>query len=181
MKKMRKFENGGDIESTQGQNPGIDDDTRARAKAYVAGTLQDETGKESKIRRNTETGELYDTEGSFKPVPKSMPVTETKAKTEPKKESKKETKEESKAESKKSAKEQAKEVIKPPKLPESFEKAGGGKERAKAKVDSGTFSFSKIAKNLRERAGITSYKSGGKVSSASKRADGIAQRGKTRA
>ena len=79
------------------------------------------------------------------------------------------------------AKEQAKEVIKPPKLPESFEKAGGGKERAKAKVDSGTFSFSKIAKNLRERAGITSYKSGGSVSSASKRADGIAQRGKTRA
>ena len=184
-KKMKRYQNGGDIESMQGENPGIDDDTRARAKAYVAGTLQDETGKESKIRRNTETGELYDTEGSFKPVPKSMPVTETKAKTEPKKESKKEskkeTKEESKAESKKSAKEQAKEVIKPPKLPESFEKAGGGKERAKAKVDSGTFSFSKIAKNLRERAGITSYKSGGSVSSASKRADGIAQRGKTRA
>ena len=184
-KKMKRYQNGGDIESTQGENPGIDDDTRARAKAYVAGTLQDETGKESKVRRNTETGELYDTEDSFKPVPKSMPVTETKAKTEskaePKKESKKETKEESKAESKKSAKEQAKEVIKPPKLPESFEKAGGGKERAKAKVDSGTFSFSKIAKNLRERAGITSYKSGGSVSSASKRADGIAQRGKTRA
>ena len=182
---MKRYQNGGDIESTQGENPGIDDDTRARAKAYVAGTLQDETGKESKVRRNTETGELYDTEDSFKPVPKSMPVTETKAKTElkaePKKESKKETKEESKAESKKSAKEQAKEVIKPPKLPESFEKAGGGKERAKAKVDSGTFSFSKIAKNLRERAGITSYKSGGSVSSASKRADGIAQRGKTRA
>ena len=64
MKKMRKFENGGDIESTQGQNPGIDDDTRARAKAYVAGTLQDETGKESKIRRNTETGDLYTTEDS---------------------------------------------------------------------------------------------------------------------
>ena len=180
-KKMKRYQNGGDIESTQGENPGIDDDTRARAKAYVAGTLQDETGKESKVRRNTETGELYDTEDSFKPVPKSMPVTETKAKTEPKKESKKETKEESKAESKKSAKEQAKEVIKPPKLPGSFEKAGGGKERAKAKVDSGTFSFSKIAKNLRERAGITSYKSGGSVSSASKRADGIAQRGKTRA
>ena len=31
------------------------------------------------------------------------------------------------------------------------------------------------------KAGITSYKSGGKVSSASKRADGIAIRGKTRA
>ena len=154
--KMRKYEEGGDVVDETGMSFGT-------------------------IKRNTETGELYDTEGSFKPVPKSMPVTETKAKTEPKKESKKETKEESKAESKKSAKEQAKEVIKPPKLPESFEKAGGGKERAKAKVDSGTFSFSKIAKNLRERAGITSYKSGGSVSSASKRADGIAQRGKTRA
>ena len=156
MKKMRKYEEGGDVVDETGMSFGT-------------------------IKRNTETGELYDTEGSFKPVPKSMPVTETKAKTEPKKESKKETKEESKAESKKSAKEQAKEVIKPPKLPESFEKAGGGKERAKAKVDSGTFSFSKIAKNLRERAGITSYKLGGSVSSASKRADGIAQRGKTRA
>ena len=156
MKKMRKYEEGGDVVDETGMSFGT-------------------------IKRNTETGELYDTEDSFKPVPKSMPVTETKAKTEPKKESKKETKEESKAESKKSAKEQAKEVIKPPKLPESFEKAGGGKERAKAKVDSGTFSFSKIAKNLRERAGITSYKSGGSVSSASKRADGIAQRGKTRA
>ena len=160
MKKMRKYEEGGDVVDETGMSFGT-------------------------IKRNTETGELYDTENSFKPVPKSMPVTETKAKTEvktePKKESKKETKEESKAEPKKSAKEQAKEVIKPPKLPESFEKAGGGKERAKAKVDSGTFSFSKIAKNLRERAGITSYKSGGSVSSASKRADGIAQRGKTRA
>ena len=160
---------------------------KTKMRKYEAGgDVVDETGMSfGTIKRNTETGELYDTEDSFKPVPKSMPVTETKAKTEskaePKKESKKETKEESKAESKKSAKEQAKEVIKPPKLPESFEKAGGGKERAKAKVDSGTFSFSKIAKILRERAGITSYKSGGSVSSASKRADGIAQRGKTRA
>jgi outer membrane biosynthesis protein TonB len=154
--KMRKYEEGGDVVDETGMSFGT-------------------------IKRNTETGELYDTEDSFKPVPKSMPVTETKAKTESKAEPKKESKKESKAESKKSAKEQAKEVIKPPKLPESFEKAGGGKERAKAKVDSGTFSFSKIAKNLRERAGITSYKSGGSVSSASKRADGIAQRGKTRA
>jgi hypothetical protein len=78
MKKMRKYEEGGDIESTQGQNPGIDDDTRARAKAYVAGTLQDETGKESKIRRNTETGDLYTTENS-KTTPKAKSF-KTKAK-----------------------------------------------------------------------------------------------------
>ena len=38
-----------------------------------------------------------------------------------------------------------------------------------------------LFKSMREKAGITSYKSGGKVSSASKRADGIAIRGKTRA
>jgi hypothetical protein len=37
-----------------------------------------------------------------------------------------------------------------------------------------------LFKSMREKAGITSYKSGGKVSSASKRADGIAIRGKTR-
>ena len=145
MKKMRKFENGGDIESTQGQNPGIDDDTRARAKAYVAGTLQDETGKESKIRRNTETGELYDTE-----TPKAKPKAAA-----PKKESKKETK----TESKKASSEEP-----------SFFKGTKGYKNLGA-----------LFKSMREKAGITSYKSGGKVSSASKRADGIAQRGKTRA
>jgi len=80
-------------------------------------------------------------------------------------------------EPKKSAKEQMKEAIKPPK---SYEAAGGGKERAKAKIEPGTFSFSNLAKKLREKAGITSYKSGGSVSSASKRADGIAVKGKTR-
>ena len=69
-------------------------------KYEEGGDVVDETGMSfGTIKRNTETGELYDTEGSFKPVPKSMPVTETKAKTEPKKESKKETNEESKAES----------------------------------------------------------------------------------
>jgi hypothetical protein len=144
MKKMRKFENGGDIESMQGQNPGIDDDTRARAKAYVAGTLQDETGKESKIRRNTETGELYDTD-----TPKAKPKAAA-----PKKESKKETK----TESKKASSEEP-----------SFFKGTKGYKNLGA-----------LFKSMREKAGITSYKSGGSVSSASSRADGIAQRGKTK-
>jgi hypothetical protein len=80
MKKMRKYEEGGDVEfeSKEGQNSGIDDETRARAKARVAGTLQDETGKESKIRRNTETGDLYTTENS-KTTPKAKSF-KTKAK-----------------------------------------------------------------------------------------------------
>ena len=36
-KKMRKFQDGGEteFESKQGQNPGIDDDVRARAMKYV--------------------------------------------------------------------------------------------------------------------------------------------------
>ena len=144
MKKMRKFENGGDIESMQGENPRIDDDTRARAKAYVAGTLQDETGKESKIRRNTETGELYDT---------AMPKAKPKA-AAPKKESKKETK----TESKKASSEEP-----------SFFKGTKGYKNLGA-----------LFKSMREKAGITSYKSGGSVSSASSRGDGIAQRGKTK-
>ena len=143
---MRKFENGGDIESMQGENPGIDDDTRARAKARVAGTLQDETGKESKIRRNTETGELYDTE---------TPKTKPKAKAKPKAESKSESKVES--------------------------KKASGEEPSFLKGTKGYKNLGALFKSMREKAGITSYKSGGKVSSASKRADGIAIRGKTRA
>jgi hypothetical protein len=43
-----------------------------------SGELRDETGEKSKIRRNTETGDLYDTESSFKPMIKNSPVTEAK-------------------------------------------------------------------------------------------------------
>jgi hypothetical protein len=148
MKKMRKFEDGGSVADETGTSFGT-------------------------IKRNTETGELYDTEGSFKPVSKSTPTAEAKPKAEAK----------AKAEPKKSAKEEMKEVIKPPKLPKlpgSFEGSGGGKDRTKAKVEPGMFSLGRIAKNLRERAGITSYKSGGSVSSASSRADGCAIKGKTK-
>jgi hypothetical protein len=149
MKKIRKYEEGGDIESTQGQNPGIDDDTRARAKAYVAGTLQDETGKESKIRRNTETGDLYDSE--MKAAPKAKPKAEA-PKAEPKKAEPK------KAEPKKNS----------------------GEEPSFFKGTKGFKNIGEAFKAMRRSAGITSYKSGGSVSSASKRADGCAVKGKTK-
>ena len=148
MKKIRKYEGGGDIESTQGQNPGIDDDTRARAKAHVAGTLQDETGKESKIRRNTETGELYSTD-----MPKAKPKAEA-AKSTPKTEPKKEAKTES--------------------------KKASGEEPSFFKGTKGYKNLGALFKSMREKAGITSYKSGGSVSSASSRADGCAVKGKTK-
>ena len=151
MKKIRKYEEGGDIESTQGQNPGIDDDTRARAKAHVAGTLQDETGKESKIRRNTETGELYDTD-----TPKAKP--KAAAKPAPKAEPKKETY----GNDRRSEKQKA-----------------AGEEPSFLKGTKG-YNLSDVTRFLRRKAGITSYKSGGSVSSASKRADGCAIKGKTK-
>ena len=153
MKKMRKFENGGDIESMQGENPGIDDDTRARAKAYVAGTLQDETGKESKIRRNTETCDLYTTEDSnAKPKAKSF---KTKAKEAGF----------TSAETKGGA-------------ALMYRKDRGSSYTPPAK------STSKKASRSSESSGasdIIGAKKGGVISSASKRADGIAIRGKTRA
>jgi len=43
-----------------------------------ASEVRDETGEKSKMRRNTETGELYSTEASFKPTVKSTPVAATK-------------------------------------------------------------------------------------------------------
>jgi hypothetical protein len=153
MKKMRKYEEGGDVEfeSKEGQNSGIDDETRARAKARVAGTLQDETGKESKIRRNTETGELYDTD-----TPKAKP--KAAAKPAPKAEPKKETY----GNDRRSEKQKA-----------------AGEEPSFLKGTKG-YNLSDVTRFLRRKAGITSYKSGGSVSSASKRADGCAIKGKTK-
>lgn len=150
--KKKRYEDGGEVEfeSKQGPHSSIDDMTRARAQDYV-----------EEMQRPAPT------EIETKDAPKSKPASKAKPKAEP----------EAKSEPKKTAKEQMKEAVKPPK---SYEAAGGGKERAKAKIDKGTFSFSNLAKRLREKAGITSYKSGGSVSSASKRADGCAVKGKTR-
>jgi hypothetical protein len=174
MKKMRKFENGGDIESMQGQNPGIDDDTRARAMAYVQGQLQDETGKTSSIRRNTETGELYDT---------AMPKAKPKA-AAPKKESKPVS---NKPTSVSSGGKDGKEKTGFEQKKDKFLAKSAAEPSATKTETSETRSLS-IPKN-REKTGFELKKekfmnrgmrAGGKVSSASSRADGIAQRGKTK-
>jgi outer membrane biosynthesis protein TonB len=133
VKKMRKFEEGGDVEfeSKMGQNPQIDEMTRIRAQDYA----------EEMQRPAPE----IETREAPKAKPKAKPKAEPKAepKTTPKVESKKEE--------------------------PSFLKGTKGYKNLGA-----------LFKSMREKAGITSYKSGGKVSSASKRADGIALRGKTR-
>jgi hypothetical protein len=195
-KKMRKFEEGGLSKAQEEWLGGADrsdpiimarmrkavpDEPKAAPKADT-GELRDETGATSKIRRNTETGDLYSTEA---PTPKAAPKAESKpaAKAETKAESKPAPKAESKSEmgpTKRTTVQDFRESLKKaPEMPGSYKKEST--EKPKTKIEPGTFSFGKIAKNLREKAGITSYKKGGSVkSSASSRADGCAVRGKTK-
>ena len=195
-KKMRKFEEGGLSKAQEEWLGGADrtdpyimarmrravpDEPKAAPAMSKAdtGELRDETGATSKIRRNTETGDLYSTEA---PTPKPAPKAE--AKSESKAESKPAPKAEPKSEmgpTKKTTVQEFRESLKKaPEMPGSYKKESAGSEKPKTKIEPGTFSFGKIAKNLREKAGITSYKKGGSVSSASRRADGCAIRGKTK-
>lgn len=136
VKKIRKFEEGGEIEfeSKMGQNPQIDDMTRIRAQDYVEEMQRPapeiETREAPKVKK-----------AAPKPQPKAEPKAEPKAtpKAEPKKEE-----------------------------PSFFKGTKGYKN------------LGALFKSMREKAGITSYKSGGSVSSASSRGDGCAIRGKTK-
>jgi hypothetical protein len=167
-KKMRKFEGGGLSKAQEEYLGGADrtdpfimarmrravpDEPKAAPKADT-GELRDETGATSKIRRNTETGDLYSTEA---PTPKA------------------ETKPAPKAETKPAAKAEAKPA------PKAESKKASGEEPSFFKGTKGYKNLGALFKSMREKAGITSYKSGGAVkSSASRRADGCAIRGKTK-
>jgi hypothetical protein len=151
-KKMKRYEDGGEVEfeSKVGPKSSIDEMTRIRAQDYA--------------------------EEMQRPAPEI------------------ETKEAPKAKAKAVAKK--KDVVYSPKsLPESDREENSAFMRqfrkdeaaAKAKAEpsflKGTKGFKNIGeafKAMRRSAGITSYKSGGSVSSASKRADGCAVKGKTR-
>ena len=191
-KKMRKFQDGGEteFESKQGQNPGIDDDVRARAMKYVR-------------EQNEPSSELV----------KEPPVTKTKAapKAAPKAEPKTTT---SKPPQEKGLERVGIEDFLPIGKAAAALGAGYGAARmigkkilsSRAKKEAGERSakeadtISKLSKKeqdaRKERYLSTGpmedafgkgtqfkreFKSGGKVSSASKRADGCAVRGKTRA
>ncbi len=167
-KKMRKFEEGGLSKAQEEWLGGADrtdpfimarmrkavpDEPKAAPKADT-GELRDETGATSKIRRNTETGDLYSTEA---PTPKAAP----------------------KAESKPAAKAETKAESKP--APKAESKKASGEEPSFFKGTKGYKNLGALFKSMREKAGITSYKKGGSVkSSASSRADGCAVRGKTK-
>jgi hypothetical protein len=171
--KKKRFEKGGSI----------DEGVRARAMAAMASQLRDEAGEVSSIRRNQETGELYDT---------AMPRATAK-----------------KASSKlampdysnedldrmglnESMNEMPKSLRAPGYTPPSVVKTINKKNVTKptprspgrmVKEESDLAMTSPMedkGRRLMKGAGMD-FKAGGKVSSASKRADGCAIRGKTRA
>ena len=155
-----------------------------------SGELRDETGEKSKIRRNTETGELYSTEASFKPTVKNSPVTETKKPVAVKTTEVvvEKTKEQPKEEPKKTTKSTIPADFGKVSLPKSFSASGGNTEPKKSTARLSPVSLpDPLAKFKRQKGdkdtaySDAGYKKGGMVSSASKRADGCAIRGKTRA
>jgi hypothetical protein len=158
MKKMKRYEDGGEIESAQGQNKSIGDDVRARAMA----AMEKGSSEEPAVPKKT----------AAKLTPKAEAPT---PKAEPKAE-------------KVSSVQQAKDVVKGKDIttpsPKSFTEAGGNAKASSAKADLSGFKV-KVPDVLSgfdsKGKRTTNMKSGGKVSSASKRADGCAIRGKTRA
>jgi hypothetical protein len=189
-------------------------DAPKAAKADT-GELRDETGALSKMRRNTETGELYSTEATAKPVPKNVSTSSQPAKSTPASKKTVEDKDETgrvsdirrnpetgemystKGSSAEKPKEEPKKAVKTTvpsefgkvSLPKSFSTSGGNTEPKKstAKFSPPNISLQDpLAKFKKQKSSDSAYndagyKKGGMVSSASKRADGCAIRGKTRA
>lgn len=211
---MRKFDNGG-LSKAQEEWLGGADRTdpiiMARMRRAVpdepkvskvdSSELRDETGAVSKIKRNTETGDLYDTESSFKQIIKNSPVTEEKKpvavktkevvveKTEPKKKdfnlSPVVTPATVGATAGAKLGKQISDDFSNVSLPKSFKESGGNTKptRSTAKLAPVDVSIPDPLKKYRKQSSNTEsgLKKGGMVSSASKRADGCAIRGKTRA
>ena len=190
-KKMRKFQDGGEteFESKEGQNPGIGDDVRARAMEYIR-------------KQNEPSSELVKEPPvtKTKSTPKATPKAEPKTTTKPPQEKGLERvgvedllpigkaaavlgagygaarmlgKKILSSRAKKEAGEKAaKEADAISKLPKKEQEARKERYLSTGPMED---AFGKGTQFKRE------FKSGGKVSSASKRADGCAVRGKTKA
>jgi len=191
-KKMRKFQDGGEteFESKEGQNPGIGDDVRARAMKYV----REQNEPSSELVKEPPVAK---TKAAPKATPKAEPKTTT---SKPPQEKGLERvgiedflpigkaaaalgagygaarmigKKILSSRAKKEAGERsAKEADTISKLPKKEQEARKERYLSTGPMED---AFGKGTQFKRE------FKSGGKVSSASKRADGIAIRGKTKA
>ena len=155
------------FDTSEGQNKNIGDDTRARAMKSVAST-----------------------EASFKPTVKNSPVTEAKKPVAVKTTEVvvEKTKEQPKEEPKKKTKNTIPADFGKVSLPKSFSESGGNTEPKKSTARLSPVSlpdplakFKKTKSDKDTAYSDAGYKKGGMVSSASKRADGCAIRGKTRA
>lgn len=156
----KRYEEGGDVESAQGENKAIDDSVRARAMAAMEKGNSDEPVVPKKT--------------AAKLTPKAAPKAEPKAEPTP---VAKTGTEKSGFEAKKAKALEGVDVKTEAPAPKAEAKK---EEKSFLKGTKGYKNFGDMFKSMRESAGITSYKSGGSVSSASKRADGIATKGKTR-
>jgi hypothetical protein len=152
-KKMRKFADGG-FSAAQEEFLGGADRTDPYILARMRAAVPDEKIKESIVE---ETSADLDPYGAASKKPAAVEKTVVKTKVTP------------------SSK------VSTPKSESDDKKTSLPSKNNSLKELKDAISFGNIAKRLREKAGITSYNSGGKVKSASARADGCAIRGKTRA
>ena len=183
-KKMKRYENGGDIkfESKQGENPGIDEDVRARAKAYVTG--DDSPAGKSGYGEENELPDVATTRIS-KPSAKPAATRPSKAepKAEPKAVSNKPASPISSAREKTGFEKKKEAFMNRPNAEPSITKTTETKKSPSfsdfKEAIRKTFSFPKSQRTVAAEKS-KGMKAGGKVSSASSRGDGIAQRGKTK-
>ncbi len=141
--KVKKFSEGGDYDSSDDARNLLSAAAREEREFKGMGSdVVDETGMKSRLKRNMETGELYDPEG-------------TKS---------------TKAASKSAAKSQPNRTA----FQKRAAKQTAAREALKAKRES------RSKESVGQMSDVVAAKKGGIMGSASKRADGIAQRGKTR-
>ena len=142
-RKVKKLSAGGDYDSSDdARNLLAAAEREERDFKGMGSDVVDETGMKSRLKRNMETGELYDPEGTKSTPAASKPTT----KSQPNRT----------AFQKRAAKQTA------------------AREALKAKREA------RSKEPLGQMSDIVAAKKGGIMGSASKRADGIAQRGKTR-
>jgi hypothetical protein len=141
-RKTKNFSAGGDYDSSEdARNLLAAAEREEREFKGMGSDVIDETGMKSRLKRNMETGELYDPEGT-----KSEKTEKRKSKSPP--------------------------------LRTAFQKRADKQQAARDALRAKREARSK--EPLGQMSDVVAAKKGGKVSSASSRADGIAQRGKTR-
>lgn len=182
---------------------------KAKTKRFNEGgssEILDEEGTVSKFRRNTETGETYDPEGSStsKPEPVAASKPAAKAESKPAAAPKNSGFTRMSKEAGEAAQAKFRESDKPAPKKEMYRTLDGKMAEKAPKTDSfkgmresigsglksageSVGSYLKSLGNREQKSGtyvkdgkVVKYASGGSVGSASKRADGIATKGKTR-